>query len=116
MISATRGGTIHHTDPRILPEQLGSPIFRQRHRLKYAYLAGAMYKGIASKELVIAMGKASLLGFLGTGGLKFDRIERRVVGPEHRLELVLESLVLVLEEVEAALELLEFVTFGAHAV
>jgi trans-AT polyketide synthase, acyltransferase and oxidoreductase domains len=75
MISATRGGTIHHKEPRISPEQLGSPVFRQRHRVKYAYVAGAMYKGIASKELVIAMGRASLLGFLGTGGLKFDRIE-----------------------------------------
>jgi trans-AT polyketide synthase, acyltransferase and oxidoreductase domains len=75
MISATRGGTTHDSGSRISPEQLGSPIFRQRHRLKYAYVAGAMYKGIASKELVIAMGRASLLGFLGTGGLKFARIE-----------------------------------------
>lgn len=66
---------IHHTELRISPERLGSPVFRQRHRLKYAYVAGAMYKGIASKELVIAMGRASLLGFLGTGGLKLDRIE-----------------------------------------
>jgi trans-AT polyketide synthase/acyltransferase/oxidoreductase domain-containing protein len=79
MISVTGGRTIHHsnnnTESRISPERLGSPIFRRRHRLKYAYVAGAMYKGIASKELVIAMGKASLLGFLGTGGLKFDRVE-----------------------------------------
>ncbi len=59
----------------ILPDQLGSAIFRRRHRLKYAYLAGSMYKGIASKELVVRMGKAGLLGFLGTGGLKLERIE-----------------------------------------
>lgn len=56
-------------------EDLGSPSFRRRHRLRYAYLAGSMYKGIASKELVIRMGKAGLLGFLGTGGLKLERIE-----------------------------------------
>jgi trans-AT polyketide synthase, acyltransferase and oxidoreductase domains len=56
-------------------EDLGSPSFRRRHRLKYAYLAGSMYKGIASKELVIRMGKAGLLGFLGTGGLTIARIE-----------------------------------------
>src|SRR2546430_1779566 len=59
----------------ISPQWLGSPVFRRRHELKYAYVAGSMYKGIASKELVVAMGKAGLLGFLGTGGLKFDRIE-----------------------------------------
>ena len=57
MISGTRGGTIQDTEPRISPEQLGSPIFRHRHRLKYAYVAGAMYKGIASKELVISNGQ-----------------------------------------------------------
>ena len=34
-----------------------------------------MYKGIASKELVVRMGKAGLLGFLGTGGLRLERIE-----------------------------------------
>jgi trans-AT polyketide synthase, acyltransferase and oxidoreductase domains len=56
-------------------EDLGSPFFRRRHRLRYAYLAGSMYKGIASKELVVRMGKAGLLGFLGTGGLKIERIE-----------------------------------------
>jgi trans-AT polyketide synthase/acyltransferase/oxidoreductase domain-containing protein len=59
----------------VSPEDLGSPSFRSRHRLRYAYLAGSMYKGIASKELVIRMGKAGLLGFLGTGGLRIERIE-----------------------------------------
>jgi trans-AT polyketide synthase/acyltransferase/oxidoreductase domain-containing protein len=59
----------------ISPRWLGSSVFRRRHGLKYAYVAGSMYKGIASKELVVAMGKAGLLGFLGTGGLKFERIE-----------------------------------------
>ncbi len=75
MVSVSQSHSIDHTESRISPERLGSPIFRLRHRLKYAYVAGAMYKGIASKELVIAMGRASLLGFLGTGGLKIDRIE-----------------------------------------
>jgi trans-AT polyketide synthase, acyltransferase and oxidoreductase domains len=60
---------------RIVPERLGSGIFRRRHRLKYAYVAGAMYKGIASKELVVRMGKAGLIGFLGTGGMELDQIE-----------------------------------------
>jgi trans-AT polyketide synthase/acyltransferase/oxidoreductase domain-containing protein len=62
-------------ETRILPERLGSGAFLRRHHLKYAYVAGAMYKGIASKELVVRMGKAGLIGFLGTGGMKFDQIE-----------------------------------------
>src|SRR5246500_4236279 len=59
----------------VLPEHLGSSGFRSRHRLTYSYLAGSMYKGIASKELVVRMGQAGLLGFLGIGGLKRERIE-----------------------------------------
>ncbi len=60
---------------RIAPEQLGSGAFRRRHHLKNSYVAGAMYKGIASKELVVRMGKAGLIAFLGTGGMKLDQIE-----------------------------------------
>ncbi|CAH9066896.1 Polyketide biosynthesis protein BaeE [Pseudoalteromonas holothuriae] len=56
-------------------QQLGSASFRKDYNLKYAYLAGAMYKGIASADLVIRMGKAGLMGFLGTGGLTNDTIE-----------------------------------------
>lgn len=59
----------------VLPEDLGSSAFRNLHGLRYAYVAGSMYKGIASKELVVRMGKAGLLGFLGTGGMRLDRIE-----------------------------------------
>jgi trans-AT polyketide synthase/acyltransferase/oxidoreductase domain-containing protein len=61
----------HVIDPRTL----GAQSFRQRYRLRFAYVAGSMYKGIASKEMVIRMGKAGLLGFLGTGGMRPDRIE-----------------------------------------
>jgi len=54
----------------IRPADLGSKAFCEDYGIKYAYLSGAMYKGIASKELVIAMGKAGLMGFLGAGGMK----------------------------------------------
>ncbi|OHX14646.1 2-nitropropane dioxygenase [Chromobacterium sphagni] len=57
---------------------LGSAEFRADYRVKYAYLAGAMYKGIASKELVTAMGKAGLMAFLGTGGLSPEEIESSI--------------------------------------
>jgi trans-AT polyketide synthase/acyltransferase/oxidoreductase domain-containing protein len=44
-----------------------------------------MYKGIASKELVVRMGKAGLLGFLGTGGLALERIESDLLFIQHEL-------------------------------
>jgi len=69
----------------VSPGDLGSPSFRSRHRLRYAYLAGSMYKGIASKELVVRMGKAGLLGFLGTGGLALERIESDLLFIQHEL-------------------------------
>lgn len=59
----------------IAPTQLGDAQFRKDYGIKYAYLSGAMYRGIASKELVIAMGKAGFMGFLGTGGMKLDQVE-----------------------------------------
>lgn len=54
---------------------LGSPEFRTAYGLRYAYLAGGMYKGIASVELVVAMSRAGCLGYLGSGGMELDRIE-----------------------------------------
>jgi trans-AT polyketide synthase/acyltransferase/oxidoreductase domain-containing protein len=59
----------------IVPEALGSATFRADYGIKYAYLSGAMYKGIASRQLVVAMGKAGLMGYLGTGGLDLQEIE-----------------------------------------
>ncbi|OPZ87073.1 MAG: Polyketide biosynthesis protein PksE [Firmicutes bacterium ADurb.Bin419] len=59
----------------ILPEQLGNPEFKKVFGLKYSYFAGAMYRGISSKEMVVAMGKAGMMGVLGTGGMKKDEIK-----------------------------------------
>jgi trans-AT polyketide synthase/acyltransferase/oxidoreductase domain-containing protein len=59
----------------ITAESLGNAEFKRDYGLRYAYLAGAMYKGIASKELVVAMGKAGLMGYLGTGGMSLVEVE-----------------------------------------
>jgi trans-AT polyketide synthase/acyltransferase/oxidoreductase domain-containing protein len=59
----------------VTAESLGNHEFKKDYALRYAYLAGAMYKGIASKELVIAMGNAGMMGYLGTGGLEYAEIE-----------------------------------------
>jgi trans-AT polyketide synthase, acyltransferase and oxidoreductase domains len=62
----------------ISADSLGSAAFRADYGIKYAYLAGAMYKGIASSELVIALGKQGLMGYLGTGGLDLEEIEAAI--------------------------------------
>jgi trans-AT polyketide synthase, acyltransferase and oxidoreductase domains len=62
----------------ITAESLGSIEFKKDYGLRYAYVAGAMYKGIASKELVVAMGKAGMIGFFGSGGLDLTEIEAAI--------------------------------------
>lgn len=59
----------------ITAASLGSRAFREDYKLRYAYVAGSMYKGIASKELVVRMGRAGLMGYYGIGGLKLDQAE-----------------------------------------
>lgn len=61
--------------PAILPESLGDAVFKQQHGVKYAYLGGAMANGIASVELVIALGKAGFLCSFGAAGLVPDVVE-----------------------------------------
>ena len=59
-------------------DQLGDTTFRQDYKLKYAYKTGAMANGIASEELVIAMGKAGLIGSFGAAGLVPDRVVKAI--------------------------------------
>ena len=66
------------TLPAYQPEQLGDPAFRQVYGLKYNYMAGAMANGIASAEMVIALGKAGMLASFGAGGLVPSRIETAI--------------------------------------
>ena len=54
---------------------LGSVDFRETYGLKYAYVAGAMFRNISTPDLVVQMGQAGLLGFLGTGGVEPRQIE-----------------------------------------
>lgn len=57
---------------------LGDASFRREYNVKYAYAAGAMYRGIASKEMVVRLGKAGLIGFFGAGGLKMPQIAEAI--------------------------------------
>ena len=63
--------TLHYVGslPPIFPEWLGDPGFRNAHHLRFAYVGGEMARGIASAQMVIAFGRAGMLGFLGAAGL-----------------------------------------------
>lgn len=55
--------------------RLGSPAFRARHGVRFAYQAGAMAGGIASVELVAALAKAGHLASFGAAGLRAEVID-----------------------------------------
>lgn len=57
------------------PTDLGDEAFKQHHNVRYAYHGGAMANGIASVELVVALGKAGFLCSFGAAGLVPDAVE-----------------------------------------
>lgn len=65
--------------PPLRAQQLGDPAFRAQHRLEFAYAAGAMANGIASVELVTALGGAGMLSSFGAAGLVPQQIEDAIV-------------------------------------
>ncbi|OQY32800.1 MAG: 2-nitropropane dioxygenase [Anaerolineaceae bacterium 4572_5.2] len=66
------------TAPPISPQQLGDPNFLAFHGLQYAYAGGAMANGISSEELVIALGKAGMIGSFGAAGLVPERVKAAI--------------------------------------
>ncbi|MEH2305046.1 PfaD family polyunsaturated fatty acid/polyketide biosynthesis protein [Nostoc sp.] len=64
--------------PPLSTRQLGDPNFINFHGVKYAYATGAMAQGIASEELVIALGKEKILSSFGAGGLSPNRVEAAI--------------------------------------
>jgi trans-AT polyketide synthase/acyltransferase/oxidoreductase domain-containing protein len=57
---------------------LGDKEFKKDYSLRYAYVAGSMYKGISSRQMVVKMARAGMLGFFGTGGLEIPEIEKTI--------------------------------------
>jgi PfaD family protein len=64
--------------PAICAGQFGNRGFQIDHGTKVSYMAGAMAHGIASAEMVIALGARGYLGSFGTGGLSMADIEDAV--------------------------------------
>ena len=58
---------------------LGNADFKSEYGLSEAYVAGGMYRGASSSDLVIRMGQAKLLSFFGTGGLPLEQIEQEIL-------------------------------------
>lgn len=70
----------------ITATSLGSESFKKDYNIKYAYVTGSMYRGIASKELVVKMGKAGLMGYFGSGGLKKFQVEDAILFIKNQLK------------------------------
>jgi len=74
LVSGGRGLQVLAMANPMTAEQLGNPAFKEDYGLKYAYKTGAMANGIASEEMVIAIGKAGLLGSYGAAGQVPSRV------------------------------------------
>jgi PfaD family protein len=59
----------------LYPEWLGDRGFTQSHGLRFAYVGGSMARGIASSDLVIALGEMGALGMFGAAGLAPAEVE-----------------------------------------
>ncbi|HEX7542242.1 MAG TPA: PfaD family polyunsaturated fatty acid/polyketide biosynthesis protein [Anaerolineales bacterium] len=64
--------------PALPIEDLGDAGFKKTYRVTCAYYAGSMANGIASVEMVVALGKAGLLGSFGAAGLVRSRLDSAI--------------------------------------
>lgn len=67
------------TLPALYPEWLGDRSFLSTHSVRFPYVAGAMYKGITSAKMVIAMAKSGMIGFFGAAGVGLDVLEKIII-------------------------------------
>ncbi|SDF79090.1 PfaD family protein [Mucilaginibacter pineti] len=64
--------------PGLYPEWLGDRSFQETHNLRFAYVGGAMARGIASAELVIALARIGCLGFFGSAGISLAGLQKEI--------------------------------------
>jgi len=70
----TEGAEVLFTVPNLTAESFGDAAFKADYGLKYALYGGAMANGIASADMVIALGNAGFMGSYGAGGMSLDAI------------------------------------------
>jgi len=100
-------------------ESLGDDDFKKDHGTRYAYYAGAMANGIASEELVIALGQAGFLCSFGAAGLVKSRVESAINAIQTALPNGPYAFNLIHSPNEAALEKSNvdlFLHYGVHTV
>ncbi len=59
----------------LYPQNLGSPVFKNRYGLSYAYVVGDMAQGISSIPMIKAAGHAGFMGFFGAAGIRIPDLE-----------------------------------------
>ena len=69
----------------VVPAALGDEEFKEDYKVRYAYAAGGMCRGISSGKLVVRMGKAGLISFFGTGGLALTQIRENIRSIQEQL-------------------------------
>ncbi len=104
LVSEGRGLQVLAIANPMTASQLGDPTFCADYNIKYAYKTGAMANGIASADLVIAIGKANLLGSFGAAGLVPERIEKEIHKMQSNLPTQTFAVNLIHSPVEEALE------------
>ncbi len=87
-VSSTDGKTVISTEtpeeedffrlPNLTAQDFGDAEFKKTYGLKYALYGGAMANGIASADMVIALGKVGCMGSYGSGGMRPDIVEKDI--------------------------------------
>lgn len=64
--------------PNMTARDFGDGSFKKEYGLKYALYGGAMANGIASADMVIALGKAGCMGSYGSGGMPLEIVSQEI--------------------------------------
>ncbi len=104
LVAEGRGLEVLATVQALPAEQLGDPSFLADYKLDRAYKTGAMANGIASADLVVAIGQKNMLGSFGAAGLVPARILEAIKQIQRELPTQSYACNLIHSPVEAALE------------
>ncbi|MEL6392636.1 MAG: PfaD family polyunsaturated fatty acid/polyketide biosynthesis protein [Bacteroidota bacterium] len=104
LVSEGRGLQVLAIANPMTADQFGDPGFRRDYNLRYNYMTGAMANGIASAELVKAIGKAELLGSFGAAGLVPGKIDEALTDIQTGLPTQTYAVNLIHSPAEEALE------------
>jgi len=64
--------------PNLSAKDFGDREFKKTYGLKYALYGGAMANGIASADMVIALGRAGCMGSYGSGGQRLEVVAQEI--------------------------------------